>query len=192
MSIEDIDIVKECLDGNGEAYEVLVSRYKKQVYNIAYRFSGNREDALDITQEAFIKAYNSLKKYDPKYKFSSWILKITTNYCLDLKKKKSIETVTLNTDMDNRETTVSAEEVYIHKSNSIVIKDAINSLPEEYRILIIMYHNENLSYNEISEILKIPLTKVKNRLYRGRNMLKETLENIRREESKWDAKKLRY
>lgn len=192
MNEADIEIVQKCLAGDGTSYEVLVTRYKKKIYNIAYRFTGSKEDALDVTQEVFIKAYNSLKQYDPKYNFSSWILKITTNYCLDLKKKKRVETVVLNTDLNNNETTTSAENLYLHKENKEAIYEAINSLPEKYRILILLYHNQNQSYNEISQALQLPLTKVKNRLYRARLMLKDALEDIRREESKWTVNKLRY
>lgn len=192
MEEQDIDLVNMCLEGDGDSFEELVTKYKKKIYNIAYKFTGSREDALDVTQEVFIKAYNSLNQYDPKYKFSSWILKITTNYCLDQKRKKRVETVELNTDLDNNDTTTSAENLYIHKENKTVIANAIASLPEKYRVLIILYHSQNLSYDEICETLHLPMTKVKNRLYRGRKMLKEKLENIRREETKWTAQKLRY
>ena len=190
MDRTDIEIVQECLRGNGRAFEELVTRHKGKIYNIAYRFTSNKEDALDITQEVFIKAYNSLKQYDPKFKFSSWILKITTNYCLDLKKKRTVDTVALDLDVGPKETTTSAEAMFIHKENKREIIKAIDSLPEEYKILIVMYHNQNLSYTEISESLSLPMTKVKNRLYRGRLMLKESLHSIREEESKWTAKEL--
>ncbi len=192
MNEQDIEIVNKCLSGDGDSFEKLVTKYKKKIYNIAYRYTGNSEDALDVTQEVFIKAYNSLKQYDPKYKFSSWILKITTNYCLDLKKKKKLTTVELNIDLDNNETSTSAEDIYIHKENKELIANSINSLPDEYKILIILFHNQNHSYQEISEMLQLPLTKVKNRLYRARNMLKDALKNTRREESKWTAKQLQY
>ena len=192
MNESDKEIVDKCLEGNGHLYEILVTRYQKKIYNIAYRFTGSKEDALDITQEVFIKAYNSLRKYDPNYKFSSWILKITTNYCLDIKKKKRVETVELNLELKNNDITASAENSYIYKENQKAIYDAINALPEKYRILIILYHNQNQSYNEISKALNLPLTKVKNRLYRARLMLKEELEGIKREGSEWIVKKLQY
>ena len=167
-----------------------MQRYQNRVYGFAFHYLGNREEAEDVTQEVFIKAYNSLKQYDPKYKFSSWILKITTNYCLDLRKKKKVTMVELNTDLENNETSTSAEDLYIHKENKQSIAQAINSLPDKYKILIILYHNQNHSYQEISEMLQLPITKVKNRLYRARGMLKETLKTTRREESKWTAKQL--
>ncbi|MBS4539536.1 sigma-70 family RNA polymerase sigma factor [Clostridium sp. D2Q-11] len=190
MEYTDSEIIDRCLKGNGEYYEILVKRYKKRIYNIAYRFTNNNEDALDITQEVFIKAYNSLDKYDPKFKFVSWILKITTNYCLDNKKKKRLDTMDINLDIENSDTAASAENVFLHKENKREITEAINRLPDKYRILIIMYHNQNLSYKEMSEVLNISMTKVKNRLYRARNILKENLESVKKEESKWIAKKL--
>jgi len=188
----DIALVKKCLKGDNRAFEELIIRHKKKIYSIAYRFTSNSEDALDITQEVFIKAYNSLTQYDNKFKFSSWILKITTNYCLDFKKKKTVETVALDLDIASRETKTSAENVFMHKENKRIIKEAINSLPDEYKILVIMYHNQNLSYDEICDALQLPMTKVKNRLYRARLMLKENLQTIREEELRWTAKELQH
>lgn len=192
MEYSDGDIIEKCLEGEGDYFEIIIKKYKKIVFNIAYRFTSNRDDALDITQEVFIKAYNSLEKYDKRYKFSSWIMKITTNYCLDKKRKKKLDTVKINLDMDNRDTAISAEDVFLHNENKKEISKMISNLPEKYRILIIMYHSQNLSYKEISEVLNIPMTKVKNRLYRARNILKENLLDVRKEESKWTAKKLQY
>jgi len=87
VSFSDEELVNLCLGGEGNYFEEIVKRYKKKIYSIAYRFTGNSDESYDITQEIFIKAYNSLKKYNSSYKFSSWILKMTTNYCVDIKRK---------------------------------------------------------------------------------------------------------
>ncbi|MTI67105.1 MAG: sigma-70 family RNA polymerase sigma factor [Firmicutes bacterium] len=182
MEENDYKLVKRCLKGDEKAFEEIVTLYKRKVYNIAYKFTRNKEDSSDITQEVFIKAYNSLDKYNPEYKFSTWILKITTNYCLDLKKKKSVDTTPLTDWNETNASTLSAENNYIYKENKNIIIQLINNLPKKYRILIIMYHQQNLSYKEMSDCLNLPLTKVKNRLYRARGMLKDNLESIRKEE----------
>lgn len=188
MEENDAAIVKKCLRGNGEAFQHIVTKYKKKIYNIAYRYTGNAQDALDITQEVFIKAYDSLNTYNFSYKFSSWILKIATNYCLDFKKKKKIDVIPLKPELDYGDSIHSPEAVLLQKENKNTIEDLIDSLPDKYRILIIMYHTQNMSYKEISDILDLPMTKVKNRLYRGRLMLKEKIKNLREEEMNWIAK----
>lgn len=189
MSLSDKEIVQKILNGDGKSFEEIISRYKNKIYNIAYRFSGNTQDALDITQEIFIKSYNSLKKYNPEYKFSTWILKMTTNHCLDYKKKKRIKTIPLDLiyDQSNNKT---AESEFIKQENEKTVLNAINKLPNKYKILIELYHKQNKSYVEIEEILGLPLTKVKNRLYRARLMLKEELKDLREEVTTWNVIKL--
>lgn len=188
LSLSDKEIVQLCLDGNGEAYEEIIRRYNNKIYNIAYRFTGNAQDSLDITQEIFIKIYNSLKKYCFDYKFSSWLLKTTTNYCLDYKKKKTLNTISIDSTYERIES-ISAEQEFIQHENEKTIINAINKLPNKYKILIELYHHQNMSYGEISEQLGLSMTKVKNRLYRARLMLKEELMDLRKEVSTWNAVK---
>ncbi|HPA53861.1 MAG TPA: sigma-70 family RNA polymerase sigma factor [Bacillota bacterium] len=96
MIASDIEIVNQCLAGDVNAFEVLIERYKRAIYNTAFRMMGNREEAEDVSQEAFIRMYNSLSKYNPEYKFITWALKVTTNLCLDSLRKRKAETVPID------------------------------------------------------------------------------------------------
>lgn len=175
MDASDLVLINQCLEGNAEAFEILVNRYKKLVFNTAYRMMNNREEAEDVTQEAFIRIYNSLARYNPEYKFSTWALKITTNLCLDNLRKRKGETVPIEEQFDLCDGGLTPEEQYVRKENQKRVLEAINKLPEKYKEFIILFHHRNLSYQEIMDITGESLTIVKNRLYRARQMLKEYL-----------------
>ncbi len=186
----DIDIIKMCLGGNTDAFEELITRYKKLIFNTAYRMMGNREEAEDITQEVFIKIYNSLSKYDPEFKFSTWALRITSNLCVDWLRKRKGETVPIEEVYDLKDNGLTPEDEYISKERQKRVQAAINKLPDKYKELIILFHHRNLSYQEIMGITGETLTIVKNRLYRARQMLKDELSNIDKEgEARWNVGK---
>jgi RNA polymerase sigma-70 factor (ECF subfamily) len=177
LDASDLNIINQCLEGDAGAFEILVERYKKLVFNTAYRMMCNREEAEDITQEAFIRIYNSLSRYNPEYKFSTWALKITTNLCLDSLRKRKGETVPIDEQFNLCDDELTPEEQYLRKENQKKVLEAINKLPEKYKEFIILFHHRNLSYQEIMDITGESLTIVKNRLYRARQMLKEYLIN---------------
>ncbi len=185
LSSEDIEIVNQCLAGDVNAFEVLIERYKKAVYNTAYRMMGNREEAEDVSQEAFIRMYKSLSKYNPEYKFITWALKVTTNLCLDALRKRKGETVPIDEGFDIKDGKDTPEEEYIRKENQKLVQDAIMKLPGKYREFLILFHHRNLSYQEIMDITGESLTIVKNRLYRARQMLKEELLSREKEREKY-------
>ncbi len=173
----DIEIVNQCLNGDVNAFEALIERYKRAVYNTAYRMMGNREEAEDVSQEAFIRMFNSLSRYNPEYKFMTWALKVTTNLCLDNLRKRKADTVPIDEWFEIKDGKDTPEEEYIRKESQRQVQDAIMKLPEKYREFLILYHNRNLSYQEIMDVTGESLTIVKNRLYRARQMLKEELIN---------------
>jgi len=178
LNVCDLDIIKMCLDGDTDAFEELITRYKKLIFNTAYRMMGNREEAEDITQEVFIKIYNSLSKYDPEFKFSTWSLRITSNLCVDWLRKRKGETVPIEDVYDLKDDGATPEDKYISKERQKRVQEAINKLPDKYKELIILFHHRNLSYQEIMNITGETLTIVKNRLYRARQMLKDELSSI--------------
>lgn len=175
MDASDIEIINQCIGGNVQVFEHLVNRYKKLVFNTAYRMMGNREEAEDVTQEAFIRIYNSLARYNPEFKFSTWALKITTNLCLDNLRKRKGESVPIDEQFNLCDEGLTPEEQYLRRENQQMVLEAINKLPEKYKEFIILFHHRNLSYQEIMDITGESLTIVKNRLYRARQMLKEYL-----------------
>lgn len=190
LSQSDWEIVQRIIKGESESFGEIVTRYKKSVFSLCYRMVKNNEEAEDLSQEIFIKAYNNLKKYNPQYKFSTWILKIATNTTIDSLRKKKIETMPLEEEISSKSETASAEVIYFHQQNKTAIESAIEGLPIEYRTLIILFHQHGLSYKEISESTNLPMSKVKNRIHRARNILKDSLKDVKEEEAQWTAKQV--
>ncbi len=172
---EDYDLIKCCLNGNQEAFAELVSRYKNLVYSVILRMINDHEEANDLAQEVFIKVYKNLDKYSPEYKFSTWIMRITTNLVIDFRRKKKQEIISID-DIEYEPASFDTPEVsYIEKEQKNLLNLAIKNLPDMYKIPIVLYHQQGLSYQEIGDIIGEPLSKVKNRIFRGRKMLKENL-----------------
>lgn len=186
----DWEIVQEITSGNSQLFREIITRYKKAVYSLCFRMTNNHEEAEDLSQEVFIKTYHNLRKYDSNYKFSTWILKIATNTSIDYIRKKKVETIPLEEEIESKHESASAELVYLHQQNKNYIEKAINELPTDYRTLIILYHQCGLSYKEIAENTNLPMSKVKNRIHKGRSLLKDKLKEIKEEGAQWTAKQL--
>lgn len=173
--LSDYEIIQLCLNGDKDCFSELVSRYKNLVYSIILRMITDSEEANDLAQEVFIKIYKNLGKYFPDFKFSTWIIRITTNHVIDYRRKKRQETVSID-DVDYElSSNESPEEAYIQKEQKKSLESLVNQLPEMYKVPIVLYHQQGLSYQEISQVTDEPLSKVKNRIFRGRKMLKENL-----------------
>ncbi len=175
MERTDNELVIECLEGNQEAYAELITRYKRLIYSVAYKFSRDSDEVNDLAQEAFIKIYRSLSRYDSQYKFSTWSVKVATNICLDHVRRKRLNSVSLDEIENFTGKNNSPEEYYLRKEKSQELKNAIAGLPEIYRVPIILYHQKGMSYKEIAEKLDKPMSIIKNRIFRARNTLKESL-----------------
>lgn len=175
MERTDYELVTECIRGDGEAFAELVSRYKRLIYSVAYKFSRDSDEVNDLAQEAFIKIYKSLSKYDGRYKFSTWSVKVATNICLDHVRRKKLNSVSLEEIENFAGDDNSPEEQYLRKEKSMALKNAIESLPEIYRVPIVLYHQKGMSYREIAEKLGKPLSIIKNRIFRARHALRERL-----------------
>jgi RNA polymerase sigma factor (sigma-70 family) len=175
MLLTDYELVKDCLNGNNEAFAELVSRYKNIIYKTVYRYINDREEANDISQEVFIKIYKSLKSYNPEYKFSTWSVRIATNFTFDVLRKKRVNSIPIEEIENVSREENTPEKRYISKERTLLIREAINSLPENYRIPIIMYHQKGLAYKEIAEQLGKPMSIIKNRIFRARLALRENL-----------------
>ena len=176
MKKTDSELVRSCLTGNNDAFAELVSRYKRLIYSVAYKFTKENEEADDMAQEAFIKIYRSLSRYNDKYTFSTWCVKVATNVCLDHVRRKKLNCVSLE-EIENFTVTDtdSPEEHYLRKEKRQVLQDAIDSLPEIYREPIVMFHQKGMSYKEIAEDLGKPMSIIKNRIFRARHALRENL-----------------
>ena len=172
MESKDTFLVHECLGGNPKAYDELVSRHQKSIFNLAIRMTGSTDDAEDITQTVFIKAYEKLSGFNHKYKFFSWIYRIALNETLNhLKRTRKIEE--LNDGLVSTER--GPDEAYFEKELNNRVQKALLELTVENRTLIILKHFHDFSYSEIASILHITDKKVKSRLYSARHVLKDIL-----------------
>jgi RNA polymerase sigma-70 factor (ECF subfamily) len=179
----DEEIVARVLSGQEHLFETLVRRYQTRILSHVARMVGSREDALDLSQEIFLKVFGALDRFNPEFRFSTWLFRIAGNAAIDHLRKRKPRTVPLETtDSDGR---VSSPE---YKSSDLdpfgrlrntergdAIARAIADLPAEFRELIALRHFTGLSYEEIAEVKNMPLGTVKNKLFRARAVLKERL-----------------
>lgn len=177
-------LINDALEGDQRAYDVLIKKYRGSVYNLVYRMIENRQEAEDIVQETFIKAFNALKTFNEEFAFSTWLFKIATNNCIDTLRKRKLQTYSLDTPVQTKDGEVSrdfADERYSPEQSTIssestsIILDSVESLPKKYQLVINMRHKEDRSYEEISELLEIPIGTVKARIFRAREILKRKL-----------------
>jgi RNA polymerase sigma-70 factor (ECF subfamily) len=174
----DMELIENCLGGNQESFAELIARYKNLVYSIILRMTKDSEEANDYAQDVFLKIYKNLKSYVPEYRFSTWCIRITTNHVIDQHRKKKQETVPLEAAMAETAalgTTESPESIYLKREQTRRINRIVADLPEIYKVPIVLYHQQGLSYQEIADIIGEPLSKVKNRIFRGRKLLKENM-----------------
>ncbi len=180
--LTDYELITNCINGDNSFFSELVTRYKNLVYSIILRMTNDSEEANDLAQEVFIKVYRSLEKYRPDFKFSTWIIRVTTNHVIDHRRKRRAETTFID-DLEGGAVPSgnepSPEDVFLKKEQKKQLKEVVGALPDMYKIPIVLYHQQGLSYQEISEVIEEPLSKVKNRIFRGRKMLKESLLQIR-------------
>lgn len=177
---QEAAIVRKVLGGDANAFETLVLEYEKNVYNIALRMTGNSEDAADMTQEAFIKAYNSLQSFRGDSKFSVWLYRIVSNVCLDfLRSKNRRPTVSLSVEDDDGEDTQldvadesqSPELLLDRKLTRESVRRGLDSLPPDYRQILLLREIQGLSYDEIAQALGLEVGTVKSRIFRARKRL---------------------
>jgi len=172
-SPEDGELVAMTLGGNSEGFATLVGRYDRAVYHLAYRTLHDVEEARDVAQEAFFKAYRSLRTFKPGAKFSTWIFAITYHACCDrLNRRKRYS----NEEMPERaDPGPGPESQAIALDQARRLHDAIDELPEKYRTVITLYHLQGKQYDEIAEVLGIPMGTVKTHLFRAKEHLRKLL-----------------
>lgn len=178
-------IVKRVQLGDAMAFAELVELYKDKIYNLSYRMLGNAHDAEEAAQETFLRVYANIKKYDARHKFSTWIYRIGTNCSIDRLRKKKFD-ASLDAPLDQEEDGAdlysivpnrdrAPDELIVHKETRLLLQEAIERLPNTYRAVIVLKYIEDLSLQEISEILELPVSTIKTRLHRGREALRSCL-----------------
>lgn len=178
----DGDLVVRALAGESFCFDELVRRYHRPIASFIFRMVGNRETALDLTQDVFIKVYGSLDRYRPEFKFSTWIYKIASNTAIDHLRKSSLTTSPLYFMNDDEEVelqipskSLSPERALERSERRAQIEEVIAQLPPRYRELILLRHVSELGYDEIAEVTSLPLGTVKNRIFRAREAMRKHL-----------------
>ena len=176
----DRELVAIAIDGLDGSFEELVRRYQRPIAAYVYRMVGNYESALDLTQEIFIKVYNSLSRYRAEFKFSTWIYKIAHNAAIDHLRRNSTreQSLVAGTESDSYDLPIESahltpEQESERRERRGEIESVVRALPANYRELIILRHSQDLSYEEIVEVTGLPLGTVKNRLFRAREMMRQ-------------------
>lgn len=169
---EDFILVRDCLSGNGRSYEIIVEKYHKIIFRLANKFVRDFDDAEEITQAVFVKAYEKLDEYNPKYKFFSWLYRITVNEAINFeKRRKNVEEISENL----RSVNDDPEKIYDNNELSDMITDALMDLDMLYRLPVVLKHFLDYSYKELSYLLGVHEKTVKSRLFTGRQLLKDIL-----------------
>jgi RNA polymerase sigma-70 factor (ECF subfamily) len=182
---EDRELVKRTLQGEKQAFEMILIKHQQPLLNYIGRMVGNRELALDFTQEVFIKTYTSLSTYQPKFKFRTWLFKIASNYIIDFWRKKKIDAFSIDQagsrEDDRPPFEIPSDERSICAQFELTelrskIEKALDRLPPHLRELFVWRHINEFSYDEIAEIKDIPVGTVKNRVFHSKELIRQFLE----------------
>ena len=180
-------LIEESRKGNVDAFEELIKGYKKSAYNIALRVMRNAEDAEDASQEALIKIFKNISSFNMESTFKVWMYRIVVNTCIDFKRRKNVNTLSIDETIDLGSGREIQREIPDESNNpdaliernysTQLVNDAINMLEDDFKTIIILRDIKGFTYDEISQILSCNLGTVKSRLSRARKRLKELLEN---------------
>ncbi|MCK4302702.1 MAG: sigma-70 family RNA polymerase sigma factor [Candidatus Eisenbacteria sp.] len=182
---DDVALVRQCLKGDEWAFAKLVSLYSGVLYRLAWRMLRNEEEARDAVQEVFLRVYRALSSFDQSRKFSTWILRITTNHCIDRIRRRRIKMLSIDVaDKDDTYLPVvlvdgrpTPEARYGRTALSETLDQMVLRLPPIYQAVVELRYKQQLAYSEIAEVLEIPLGTVKARLHRAHRQLKEKLQS---------------
>jgi len=190
--LPDPAVVVEARRGSEAAYRELLSRYERPVFSLIFRMVRDRETAEDLSQETFVKVLNNLDRYSPEFKFSSWLFKIANNLTIDHLRRRRVDTISIEgaPDAVTSESAKATSIAVVSDSESpleelesrelgAAIEHAIGQLRPEYRACIMLRHVEDKSYEEIAEIVKLPLGTVKTYIHRARHELRTALGDVR-------------
>lgn len=171
-------VILDCLEGKEGAWEMLVNTYSKRVFNMAYQFTGSHEEAEDLTQEIFLKLYGSLTKYNFEKNFTAWLLTLAKNYLIDEYRKTKWEKKQrddFNEHLMNSDASDNPEVRLLMGENNKILWEGLNHLASEVRMAIILKEIQGKKYEEVAEILNLPVGTIKSRINRGRLQLAKIL-----------------
>lgn len=183
---EDYHLVCQAVEFNNQsAYSTLLDRYRESIYHMMYKMVHNRDDADDLTLEAFGKAFRKLHTYTPNYAFSTWLFKIASNNCIDFIRKKRMKMLSIDDTLEEdgqqdfsnnlKSSALDPEERFIYQQRKVILRDLMKRLRPKYRVMIELRFFEELSYQEIADRLSLPVGTVKAQLFRAKELLYEIL-----------------
>ncbi|MFQ6057676.1 MAG: sigma-70 family RNA polymerase sigma factor [Anaerolineae bacterium] len=181
------ELIARTLEGDKGAFGALVQRYEGAIFNMAYRMTGQREAARDLAQETFLRAYRALGSFQQDKPFAPWLYRIAINLCLNWQKKRRLPQVSLDLPLATAEgevalelpdETAAPEVVFARREFQARLRQEIAALPPDFRAVIELRHFEELSYQEMAQVLDVPLSTVKTRLFRARRMLRDRVEDM--------------
>ena len=181
---EDSRLIKGALAGDDTAYSHLMHKYHDAIFSFIFRMVHDHEQVEDLTQEAFIKAFSSLKNFNEEFAFSTWLYKIATNNCIDHIRRRKLQMYSIDKPIESKDSdytfelpddSYEADKELISDQRALFLQEAIDQLPEKYRRVILLRHSEERSYEEIAKMLRIPIGTVKAHIFRAREILYKQL-----------------
>ena len=181
---EDSNLIQQALLGNDQAYKKLMHKYHDAIFNFIFKMVHDRQQVEDLTQEAFIKAFSSLKNFNDEYVFSTWLYKIATNNSIDFIRKRKLQMYSIDKPIESKESdytfelpddSYEADRDLISSQRTKLLNEAIAKLPEKYKTVIRLRHVEEKSYEEIAKSLRLPIGTVKAHIFRAREVLYRSL-----------------
>jgi RNA polymerase sigma-70 factor (ECF subfamily) len=182
--VEDTNLIQKALAGNDQAYKRLMQKYHDPIFNFIFKMVHDRHQVEDLTQEAFIKAFSSLKNFNDEYAFSTWLYKIATNNSIDFIRKRKLQTYSIDKPIESKDSdytfelpdeSYEADKELISGQRTRLLNQAIAELPEKYKKVIKLRHVEEKSYEEIAALLNLPIGTVKAHIFRAREVLYKSL-----------------
>ena len=176
--MDEPGLIRDAQKGDVNAYNRLVLHYQDQVYNVAYRIMGEPQSAEDAAQEAFIRAYTRLDSYNPNHKFSTWLLSITSNYCIDQIRKRRAILLSIDEPLAPHPSLMSErskgpEAQTLQGEQQEMVQALLHELPADYRQAVVLRYWYEMSYEEIAEMMETTVSAIKSRLFRARKQLAE-------------------
>lgn len=184
----DKKLIEKCKEYDKYSFMKLYKMYEKYLYSLCFNYVQNPHDALDLVQEIYIKVFKNIDKFDTDMPFHPWIRKISVNTCLNFTRTIKNNVISMNTSISDSDDEITLEDTFLSKEDVLedvinsetknIIKRYLNEMQEEYRMVIILRYYEELSYNEIAEIIGKPLGTIKTEIYRAKAILKKKLEKV--------------
>jgi RNA polymerase sigma-70 factor (ECF subfamily) len=184
---EDTETLRRCREGDEAAYREIVQRYQRQVYSVAMRMVRSAEDAEDLTQDTFVRMFKAIDRYDPTRPFAAWLMTIASRLCIDHIRRRKVRPIAMplvrqdagtheEQTIDVVDPGLQPDEITSHREEEQQAQLLIDSLPPHYRIVVVLRHQQDLSYEEIATSLDLPIGTVKARIHRARALLRQRIE----------------